>query len=266
MYRTIKITFCVTLLFSAAAFSQDTRGTEREIKSASEELVPLSQMKPLEVGEGYKNKHTFLYGLSAANTFIVDTNSLPKGYFLGNYRPYFKYLWHEEHVFNVRGKVAYKNNPSVTDAQEKAGVYRSTGEYSMELLNAELHFDKHEITAGRAFYKLGRGLLFSNFADGAEYTGNFKYVTVKAMAAYSGQYNGCTISLGGLSFNSQGIFKLGHTIALSVSGPKGSEAIDVEGQIVWMSNNNQYGVKFKNADEQSLVKINEWSKKLKKAD
>lgn len=201
MYRTIKITFCVTLLFSAAAFSQDTRGTEREIKSASEELVPLSQMKPLEVGEGYKNKHTFLYGLSAANTFIVDTNSLPKGYFLGNYRPYFKYLWHEEHVFNVRGKVAYKNNPSVTDAQEKAGVYRSTGEYSMELLNAELHFDKHEITAGRAFYKLGRGLLFSNFADGAEYTGNFKYVTVKAMAAYSGQYNGCTISLGGCATN-----------------------------------------------------------------
>lgn len=174
---------------------------EERVDAANDEFVPLSEMKPLAPTRGYKNKHTFLYGLSAANTFIVDKASLPKGYYLGNYRPYFKYLWNEEHVFNIRAKLAYKNNPSITDAQEKAGVYRSTGEYSMELFNAELHFDRHEITAGRAFYKLGRGLLFSNFADGAEYSGNFKYANVKAWAAYSGQYTGCTISLGGCATN-----------------------------------------------------------------
>lgn len=201
MKRSIWIGLLAYLLFCFAAHAEAGILSEREIKETHEELVPLSHLKPLEVPEGYRNKHSFMYGLSAANTFIVDSANLPQGYFLGNYRPYFKYLWKEEQVFNARAKLQYKNNPSLTDTQANEGVIRSTAEYSMELLNAELHFDKHEITAGRAFYKLGRGLLFSNFADGAEYSGNFKYVNVKAMASYSAQYSGCTISLGGCATN-----------------------------------------------------------------
>lgn len=170
---------------------------EEKLEAAEEEFVPLSELKPLEVDKTYAERHSFQYGLSAANTFIVDTNFLPNGYFLGNYRPYFKYIFEERHIFNARGRFAYKNNPSLTDAQKKTGSPASTAEYNIELFNAELNFDRHQITAGRAFYKLGRGLLFANFADGAEYNGSFRYFQIKGQALYSGQYSGCTISIGG---------------------------------------------------------------------
>lgn len=174
---------------------------EEKLETAEDEFVPLSDLKPLEKGVESMQKHSFQYGVSAANTLINDSGGLPQGYFLGSYRPYFKYLWHEQHVFNARGKFAYKNNPSITDAQIKSGAVRSTGEYNVELFNAELNFNRHQIVAGRSFYKLGRGLLFANFADGAEYNGAFKYVLVKAHGLYSGQYSGCTISLGGCATN-----------------------------------------------------------------
>ncbi len=170
---------------------------EEKLEAAEDEFVPLSELKPLETEKGFSEKHSYQYGLSAANTFIVDNVALSKGYFLGNYRPYFKYLFHEQHIFTARGKFTYKNNPSLTDAQKKTGLSTSAAEYSLELFNAELNFDRHQINAGRAFYKLGRGLLFANFADGAEYNGSFKHFIVKGQALYSGQYSGCTISIGG---------------------------------------------------------------------
>lgn len=74
-----------------------------------------------------------------------------------------------------------------------------------------------------------------------------------------------TISLGGMSFSSNAILKLGHSLDLSVASPCGSENLNVQGQIVWMSNNNSYGVKFQNIAEETLVKITEWSKGLNKA-
>ena len=170
---------------------------------AQNELVPLEDLKPLEVGEGVVQKHGYNYGLSAANTMIGDSASLKKGFFLGNYRPFFRYLWNEQHLFTARGRIGYNYNNSLTDTQKTAGVSASTGLYAMELFNAELHFGNHKLTAGRAFYKTGRGLLFANFADGAEYVGQFRYAKVTAMASYSAQYSGCTISLSGCGFSGQ---------------------------------------------------------------
>lgn len=73
-----------------------------------------------------------------------------------------------------------------------------------------------------------------------------------------------TISLGGLSFSSNAILKLGNSLDLCVAGPNGDENIHVKGQIVWMSNNNSYGVKFQNLAEDTLIKITEWTKNLNK--
>jgi len=193
--------FAFPLLAQEKEAPAEVEKHEEKLGTAEDEFVPLSELRPLEKTGDYTQKHSFQYGLSAANTIINDSNGLPQGYFLGNYRPYFKYMWREQHVFNARAKFAYKNNPSITEAQEKIGAQRSVGEYNIEFLNTELNFDQHQVTAGRAFYKLGRGLLFANFADGAEYNGAFKYVLVKGQLLYSGQYGGCSISLGGCATN-----------------------------------------------------------------
>lgn len=178
-----------------------------------DKFVPLAEMKPLEKTQGYRNRHSFQYGVSASNTLVNETqvrlqkdssqtiNDLRAGLFLGNYRPYLKYLFNEQHVFNVRGRITYKNNPSLSEDAKKNGSVISTAEYSVELLNAELDFDRHKVTLGRSFYRMGRGLLFANFADGAEYSGNFRHVQVRALALYSGQYGGCTLSISGCATN-----------------------------------------------------------------
>jgi len=200
--RPIAAAFFSCILMTAPAFAND-----------QDDFVPLSEMKPLEKTQGFRNRHSFQYGVSASNTLINETqkpvkegvsekvNDLRAGFFLGNYRPYLKYQFNEQHTFNVRGRIAYKYNPSLTEDGKKNGAVVTTAEYNMELLNAELDFDKHRVTAGRAFYRMGRGLLFANFADGAEYTGDFKFGRIKAMGVYSGQYAGCTISISGCATN-----------------------------------------------------------------
>lgn len=183
------------------------------VANDDDDFVPLSQMKPLEKPEGYRNPHTLQFGVSASNTIVNERqnpvkdgtnqqiNDLRAGLFLGNYRPYMKYTWNEQHTINVRGRIAYKYNPSTSEDAKKNGAVVSTAEYNMELVNAELDFDRHRVTAGRAFYRMGRGLLFANFADGAEYTGDFKFGRIKALGLYSGQYAGCTISISGCATN-----------------------------------------------------------------
>lgn len=74
-----------------------------------------------------------------------------------------------------------------------------------------------------------------------------------------------TISLGGLSFSSNAILKLGNSLSLNIASPAGNENLNVQGQIVWLSSNNSYGVKFQNIAEDTLIKITEWSKGLNKA-
>lgn len=206
--------------FSSVIVAEDDKHEEPE----EDKFVPLSEMKPLEKTLGYRNKHSYQYGVSAANTLINSAkkptnpdefnkdaqqkqiSDLRGGLFLGNYRPYFKYLYDETHTFNIRGRVGYKYDPSqsgLSQAQiDNTKTVVSTAEYNLELFNAELNFDRHRVTAGRAFYRLGRGLLFANFADGAEYSGSFKYLQVKAQALYSGEYSGCSISINGCRTNS----------------------------------------------------------------
>lgn len=95
-----------------------------------------------------------------------------------------------------------------------------------------------------------------------------RYFLGSAVQIQSGQkeYLGSvgTISLGGLSFNSDAILKLGNSLELSIASPAGNEQLNVKGQVVWMSNNNSYGVKFSNIAEETLIKITEWTKGLNK--
>ena len=179
---------------------------------AVNELIPLEELKPVEQSEGPVQKHGFQYGLSAANTGITDSANLNKGFFVGNYRPFFRYLYNETHLFSARGRVTYEYNNSLTDGQQASGQAASTALYTVEMLNAEFHFGDHKLTAGRAFFKTGRGLLFANFADGIEYTGRFRYAKITAMGSYSAQYSGCTVSLSGCGFNGQIIQKSAYDV------------------------------------------------------
>ena len=193
--------------------------TTHAVDTSDSDFVPLSEMKPLEKAEGYRNKHGYQFGVTAANTLInkkgVWVEDKPtyisdqsQGLFIGNYRPFFRYIKNEQHTFNVRGRFEYRYNPSLPDDPKlRGGEVVSNGTYNLEMLNAELDFDKHKVTVGRAFYRMGRGLLFANFADGAEYTGNFRFFQVKALAAYSGEYGGCTISISGCRTNADSDIK-----------------------------------------------------------
>lgn len=207
-YNTVAAVASAALLFFFAPKSAQAQEEPEEDK-----FVPLSELKPLEKTEGYRNPHSYQYGLTASNTLInIKKNWVNekadyiqdsrKGLFIGNYRPFFRYIWNEQHVFNIRGRFEYRYNPSLPDSptlRNKEVV--STGNYSVEILSAELDFDHHKATVGRSFYRMGRGLLFANFADGAEYAGNFRYFQVKAQALYSGEYSGCTISIAGCRTN-----------------------------------------------------------------
>ncbi|GAB4428172.1 MAG: hypothetical protein OHK0011_10310 [Turneriella sp.] len=198
---------------AAFLFFSVPAGLYAQEEPEEDKFVPLAELKPLEKTEGYRNRHSYQYGLTASSTLInikqdwvkektTYIQDSRKGLFIGNYRPFFRYLWNEQHVFNIRGRFEYRYNPSLPDSpilRNKEVV--STGNYSVEMLNAEFDFDRHKATVGRSFYRMGRGLLFANFADGAEYAGNFRYFQVKALALYSGDYAGCTISISGCRTN-----------------------------------------------------------------
>ncbi|MBN8219307.1 MAG: alginate export family protein [Spirochaetes bacterium] len=184
------------ILFFVAAFSLSP-------VLAASELIPLEELKPLDLADGPTNKHSFQYGLSAANTGISDSANLKSGFFLGSYRPYFRYLYNETYLFSARGRVAYEYNNSLTAAQQAAGQTAATGLYGLELFNAEFRFGNHKLVMGRSFFKTGRGLLFANFADGVEYSGVFRYAKITAMGSYSAQYSGCALSLSGCGFSGQ---------------------------------------------------------------
>lgn len=170
---------------------------------ATSDLIPLDQIRPLDAVAAPQNRQSFDYGLSATNTGLADTAFIKKGEYLGNYRPFFRFLWKDTHAFNTRARIDYTYNNSLTDAQAQTGQKTSNGFYAVEMLNAELQFGDHKLTLGRAYYSVGRGLLLANFGDGAQYEGQFRYLKLTALAAYSAQYSGCAISLGGCGFSGQ---------------------------------------------------------------
>lgn len=171
--------------------------------SAQSDLIPLEQIRPLDAAARSGQQRSFDYGLSATNTYIADTAFIKKGEYLGNYRPFFRFLWNDTHTLNTRARIDYAYNNSLTDAQASVGQKTSSGFYALELLNADLVFGAHRLTVGRAYYTVGRGLLLANFGDGLQYEGQFSFAKVTAMAAYSAQYSGCTASLGGCGFSGQ---------------------------------------------------------------
>ena len=61
--------------------------------TATNELMPIEELKPLDVGAAPLDARSYHYGLSAANTYVNDSAALKSGLFLGNYRPYFRLVY-----------------------------------------------------------------------------------------------------------------------------------------------------------------------------
>ena len=74
-----------------------------------------------------------------------------------------------------------------------------------------------------------------------------------------------TISLGGMSFDAEEILEKGGVLKVQIKSPSGNEVYEVEGQIVWSTETNAYGVQFKEAEESLLRSIQQWSKNLVRA-
>lgn len=74
-----------------------------------------------------------------------------------------------------------------------------------------------------------------------------------------------TISLGGMSFDAQEILEKGGVLKVQIKSPTGNEIYEVEGQIVWSTESNAYGVQFKEAEESLLRSIQQWTKNLVRA-
>lgn len=194
-FRTLTI-FLVFIVFATLQIG---------ISAQESDLVPLSDLKPLESSTKILNQHGFQYGLSTANTLYYDSllvksdkTTIKAPLYLGFYRPYARYMYNETHQADVRVKVNYKLD---ADADTAKSEKKNNGSISMEVFSARLSHDRHELVVGRAFQKVGRGILFANFADGLNYTGSFPLFQVKGAAFYSGQYGTCGISIQGCDFN-----------------------------------------------------------------
>ncbi|MFN7903638.1 MAG: S8 family serine peptidase [Pseudobdellovibrionaceae bacterium] len=74
-----------------------------------------------------------------------------------------------------------------------------------------------------------------------------------------------TISLGGMSFDAQEILEKGGVLRVQIKSPAGNDVYEVEGQIVWSSETNSYGVQFKEAEESFLRSVQQWTKNLIRA-
>jgi subtilisin family serine protease len=67
-----------------------------------------------------------------------------------------------------------------------------------------------------------------------------------------------SISLGGVSFSTDQALENGGIVTMQIASPDGREKIEVQGQIVWNSSNQAYGVKFANARKGTLAMIHQW--------
>ncbi|MCS6985255.1 MAG: alginate export family protein [Leptospiraceae bacterium] len=164
------------------------------------DLVPLPQLAPLPYSEATVNVHGFNGGLSALNAASYDTG-LNQWLLLGFYRPFFNYIYRENHRFLLRGKwalVQYTQDVKIDSVTiERKKLSSSVG--SLEVASAELNFAAQKLTFGRAFYLLGRGLLFANFADGLQYQRFSFWGDYRLLILYSGEYgkNLCALGIAG---------------------------------------------------------------------
>jgi subtilisin family serine protease len=73
-----------------------------------------------------------------------------------------------------------------------------------------------------------------------------------------------TISVGGLSFDTDSLIENGGIVTMNVRSPDGKETIQVEGHVVWNDKNHAYGVQFDRAHEGVVAAIRKWTLALRK--
>lgn len=71
-----------------------------------------------------------------------------------------------------------------------------------------------------------------------------------------------TISMGGACFNVDEALERGGSVTMKITGPEGSEAIEVEGRVVWSERNQSYGVQFNEVREGVRETLFGWTRKL----
>jgi subtilisin family serine protease/Tfp pilus assembly protein PilZ len=74
-----------------------------------------------------------------------------------------------------------------------------------------------------------------------------------------------TISEGGISFCADQMLEKGGMVTMMITGPDGSQQIQVQGHVVWNEQNQSYGVAFDEAKEGALSAIRSWTSNLIKA-
>lgn len=169
------------------------------LSAQQDELVPLEDLKPLEISDKVLNPLGFSYGLNLNQTFYHDT-ALNQFLLIGAYRPFAMLLINENHLVTARGKINYTHYEKKIASRKQDEVVGA-----LELFNIDYNFGKNQrLKAGRAFYKMGRGLLFANFADGLEFSRVASWGQYKALALYSAEYGAgaCAISIQGCGSSS----------------------------------------------------------------
>ncbi|RME88701.1 MAG: hypothetical protein D6767_09725, partial [Candidatus Hydrogenedentota bacterium] len=185
----------IVVLAVGSISAQNIQSTEVEQiqqEEQGDEFVPLSELKPLEIDHDIVNKHILDGGLTASNTYYVDS-TLKNNLYIGFYRPYLRYILNETHEFMARGKMTLKHY------QKKPNTGKQTSTVgALEVLQGRLNFGRHRVQVGRFFHRLGKGVLFSNYADGVEYSFLHPYFQAKVAGLYSAEYDkACALSLQG---------------------------------------------------------------------
>jgi subtilisin family serine protease len=73
-----------------------------------------------------------------------------------------------------------------------------------------------------------------------------------------------TISVGGLSFDTNTMIEKGGIVTMNVRSPDGNETIQVDGHVVWSEKNHAYGVQFDKAHSGVVAAIRKWTFALRK--
>lgn len=177
-------------LAAAAAFQVSLFAQAKAVEAAkSVESTNAPETAPAPPAE-----HFFRAGMLATTNYYQD-QVLKKGFVNGNYRPYASYSYNDKYTVMVRGNLALKYYP-----ERPASVEKQTNAVGiLEITSFEGRFGNHTVTAGRSFYQTEQGILFANFADGAQYNGAYAFGKIKAMALYSADYgkSACYVNING---------------------------------------------------------------------
>lgn len=68
-----------------------------------------------------------------------------------------------------------------------------------------------------------------------------------------------SIGLGGVQLNTNALLENGGLVRMSIVSPNGEEMVEVEGRVVWSEANSAYGVRFEEAKQTVLERIQSWT-------